>query len=153
MANVSPSIEISHADREHLKRIALKAADAMPDDDGAWLCGWVVLLLRSLPPDLSARDEALRELYRDHTDGSDAERRDEIRRLCRRYETGRWRVDQHRSGASVSYAGTRDALLFKVFEIGRGPPPLSDKRLGVILSSDCFYKRNGRHKMRFSCPK
>ncbi|WP_165220365.1 hypothetical protein [Affinirhizobium pseudoryzae] len=147
-----PEIRISREDRERLQRIAVVAADVIGGDDGRWLAGWLALILAGLPADMFVRDDALRRLYEGYTIGGDLARRDELRRLCRNYEAGRWRYDRDRDRPPPNYVGTRDELLFLVFRHSDGSPPISDKRLIAILSGDCFYKRNGRHKMRFSFP-
>ncbi|WP_149747494.1 hypothetical protein [Rhizobium sp. RU35A] len=153
MAKRIPEIEITEVDRERLIRIALASPLAMPaNGDGEWLSTWLLLMIAKLPPSVERRDQALRTLYAEHTIGAERQRRDEVRRLCRMYEAGRWRFDQHRSSVPVDYLGTRDALLFEIYTLSDGAPPLSDRRLGMILTSDCIYKRNGRNKMRFSCP-
>ncbi|WP_321384497.1 hypothetical protein [Rhizobium sp.] len=153
MKSREPLVQFVPSDVERLTRISLLAPATMPEHgDGEWLSNWIALLLAKLPPDLDSRNAMMCTLYEDYTLGTPAERRDEFRRLCRTYESGPWRKDSGRITAPHDYLGTRKELLFQIFNLSGGPPPLSDKRLILILSSDCFYKRNGRRKMRFSCP-
>ncbi len=58
-----------------------------------------------------------------------------IRAEYRRYRPRWQRVDQHRSTAPKTYAGTYHQLLFSIFAGTGGAPPASDSQLERILKS------------------
>lgn len=134
-------MKISPSDRARIERIALAAPDVFPGGDGIWLSDWLVRLLADLGPDRNTRDDALRALYETETKGTLAVRCDQLRRLVRSYEQGRWPRDCARQTMPPGYAGTRFELLFQAFRAGDGVPPLSRTKLKSILLSQCFYKR------------
>ena len=82
---------------------------------------------------IRSRDMALRSLGSSMSGSSLSARANRIHEMSQRYAASAWRFDRERSDMPLSYAGTRNELLWKAFKSG-ATMPLCPRQLRSILA-------------------